>query len=105
MKSRAHRSLQDHPAAVLLAWATLSNGGASLPAIPVHREQARSRKKPVCNSQRGSVIIFVLGVILLTSFLITRLMDRAAVELAAESKASSKTAMRQEAYSALEASL
>jgi len=55
--------------------------------------------------QRGSVIIFVLGVILLTSFLITRLMDKAAVELAAESKASSKTSMRQEAYSALEASL
>lgn len=56
-------------------------------------------------AQRGSVIIFVLGVILLTSFLLTRLMDRAAVELAAESKASSRTAMRQEAYSALEASL
>jgi general secretion pathway protein K len=56
-------------------------------------------------ARRGSVIIFVLGVILLTSFLIVRLMDRAAVELAAESKASSKTAMRQEAYSALEASL
>ena len=54
---------------------------------------------------RGSVIIFVLGVILLTSFLIVRLMDRAAVELAAESKASSKTGMRQEAASALQASL
>lgn len=54
---------------------------------------------------RGSVIVFVLGVILLTTFLIIRLMDRAAVELAAESKASSKTGMRQEAYSALEASL
>lgn len=57
------------------------------------------------NRRRGSVIIFVLGVILLTSFLITRLMDRAAVELAAESKASSRTGMRQEAYSAMEASL
>jgi len=56
-------------------------------------------------ARRGSVIIFVLGVILLTSFLIVRLMDRAAVELAAESKASSKTALRQEASSALEASL
>ena len=55
--------------------------------------------------QRGSVVIFVLGVILLTSFLLTRLMDRAAVELAAESKASSRTGMRQEAYSALESSL
>ena len=57
------------------------------------------------SEQRGSVVIFVLGVILLTSFLLTRLMDRAAVELAAESKASHKTGMRQEAYSALEASL
>ncbi len=56
-------------------------------------------------AQRGSVIIFVLGVILLTAFFLTRLMDRAAVELAAESKASSRTAMRQEAYSAMEASL
>lgn len=55
--------------------------------------------------QRGSVMIFVLGVILLTSFLITRLMDRAAVELAAESKASSRSGMREEAYSAMEASL
>ena len=56
-------------------------------------------------AQRGSVIIFVLGVIMLTAFLLTRLMDRAAVELAAESKASSRTVMRQEAFSALEASL
>lgn len=55
--------------------------------------------------RRGSVIILVLGVILLTSFLLTRLMDRAAVELAAESKASSKTGLQQEAFSALEASL
>ena len=37
------------------------------------------------NSRRGSVVIFVLGIILLAAFLITRLMDRAAVELAAES--------------------
>jgi Type II secretion system (T2SS), protein K len=57
------------------------------------------------DARRGSVIIFVLGVILLTAFLLTRLMDRAAVELAAESKATHKAGMRQEAYSALEASL
>ncbi len=56
-------------------------------------------------ARRGSVIIFVLGVILLTAFLLTRLMDRASVELAAESKANGRAAMRQEAFSGLEASL
>jgi hypothetical protein len=54
---------------------------------------------------RGSVVVFVLGIILLAAFLITRLMDRAAVELAAESKASKRGDLRQEAFSALEASL
>ena len=86
----------------------LTDVGASLLATRPGRDQARSHRKSSAGSRdgrRGSVIIFVLGVILLTSFLITRLMDRAAVELAAESKASSKTGMRQEAYSALEASL
>jgi hypothetical protein len=55
--------------------------------------------------RRGSVVVFVLGIILLAAFLITRLMDRAAVELAAESKASKRGDLRQEAFSALEASL
>jgi type II secretory pathway component PulK len=54
---------------------------------------------------RGSVVIFVLGVILLATFLMTRLMDRAAVELAAENKAVRRSDLRQEAISALEASL
>ncbi len=53
-------------------------------------------------SRRGSVILFVLGVILLTAFLLTRLIDRAGVELLAESKAASRTTLRDEAYSALE---
>lgn len=56
-------------------------------------------------SRRGSVVVFVLGIILLASFLITRLMDRAAVDLAAESKAARRGDLRQEAFSALEASL
>jgi len=60
-----------------------------------------SRRDP----RRGSVVIFVLGLILLAAFLITRLMDRAAVDLAAESKASKRADLRQEALSALEASL
>lgn len=54
---------------------------------------------------RGSVVVFVLGIILLAAFLLTRLMDRAAVELAAESKATKRGDLRQEAFSALEASL
>ncbi len=57
------------------------------------------------NSRRGSVVIFVLGIILLAAFLITRLMDRAAVDLAAESKVTKRADLRQEALSALEASL
>lgn len=54
---------------------------------------------------RGSVIIFVLGIILLAAFLITRLMDRAAVDLAAENKAARRAGLRQEAVSAIEAGL
>ncbi len=54
---------------------------------------------------RGSVILFVLGVILLTAFLLTRLIDRAGVELLAESKAASRTTLRDEAYSALQVTL
>jgi|GEM_PF-314762 len=76
-----------------------------LRSTPRRGRRGSSPLKGIKHAQCGSVVIFVLGVILLTSFLLTRLMDRAAVELAAESKASSKTAMRQEAYSALEASL
>ena len=56
-------------------------------------------------TRRGSVVIYVLGIILLVAFLITRLMDRAAVELAAESKAAKRSDLRQESLSALEASL
>ena len=60
---------------------------------------------PRRDPERGSVVIFVLGIILLAAFLITRLMDRAAVELAAESKATQRAGLRQEALSGLEASL
>ncbi|HKB58048.1 MAG TPA: hypothetical protein VKC51_10700 [Lacunisphaera sp.] len=55
--------------------------------------------------RRGSVILFVLGVILLTAFLLTRLIDRAGGELLAETKAASRAALRDEAYSALEVTL
>lgn len=88
-----------------------ASAGWNFVGLPLAAAAARRKRWP-CNScilsratQRGSVVVFVLGVILLTSFLLIRLMDRAAVELAAESKAAHKTGMRQEAYSALEASL
>jgi len=57
------------------------------------------------HSRRGSVILFVLGVIFLTAFLLTRFIDRAGGELLAEAKASSRAPLREEAYSTLEASL
>ncbi len=65
----------------------------------------RTEKGRSPSNRRGSVVIFVLGIILLAAFLITRLMDRAAVELAAEAKASKRADLRQEAFSALEATL
>ena len=55
--------------------------------------------------RRGSVILFVLGVIFLAAFLLTRLIDRAGGELLAETKAASRTVLRDEAYSALEVTL
>lgn len=55
--------------------------------------------------RRGSVILFVLGVVLLTSFLLTRLIDRAGTELLAESKASNRTTLRDQAYGGLEVTL
>jgi general secretion pathway protein K len=56
-------------------------------------------------SGRGSVILFVLGVILLTAFLLTRLIDRAQGELLAETKAANRATLRDQAYSALEVTL
>ena len=70
-----------------------------MPARP--RLSVRFPRQP----RRGSVVLFVLGVILLTSFLLTRLIDRAAGELLAETKAATRTALRDEAYSALEVTL
>lgn len=55
--------------------------------------------------RRGSVILFVLGVVLLTSFLLTRLIDRASTELLAESKAANRTTLRDQAYGGLEVTL
>ncbi len=56
-------------------------------------------------SRRGSVILFVLGVILLTAFLLTRLIDRAGGELLAETKAANRATLRDQAYAGLEVTL
>jgi general secretion pathway protein K len=56
-------------------------------------------------SRRGSVILFVLGVIMLTAFLLTRLMDRAETELLSESKAANRSTLRDQAYAGLEVTL
>lgn len=69
-------------------------------ARSTHRVHPRSRRL-----RRGSVILFVLGVILLTAFLLTRLMDRAETELLAESKAANRATLRDQAYAGLEVTL
>ena len=56
-------------------------------------------------SRRGSVVLFVLGVVLLTAFLLTRLIDRAGGELLAETKAANRAALRDQAYAGLEVTL
>lgn len=59
----------------------------------------------IFRAQRGSVILFVLGVVLLTAFLLTRLIDRASTELLAETKAANRAALRDQAYAGLEVTL
>lgn len=51
---------------------------------------------------RGSVVIFVLGIILLTALLLTRFIERAQSELLAEARHAQLPALRGEAYSALQ---
>ncbi len=54
---------------------------------------------------RGSVIILVLVTILLVAFLLTKFVQRAGTELLADARAGDQARLRQEAYSALEATL
>lgn len=55
--------------------------------------------------RRGSVILFVLGLILLTSLLLTRFIERARTELLTEARNSRVTELREEAYSTLQVTL
>lgn len=57
---------------------------------------------PRLHSQRGSVILFVLGLILLTSFMLMRFIDRAHTELLTEAKHGQQVPLRHKAYSALQ---
>ena len=53
-------------------------------------------------SDRGSVILLVLGLVLLTSFMLMRFIDRAHTELLTEAKHGQQVPLRHEAYSALQ---
>jgi len=53
-------------------------------------------------SQRGSIILFVLGMILLTSFMLMRFIERAHTELLTEAKHGQQVPLRHEAHSALQ---
>jgi len=54
---------------------------------------------------QGSVVLYVLGIILLTAVLLTRFIERAQSELLAEARHAQLPALRGEAYSALQVSL
>lgn len=56
-------------------------------------------------SERGSIILFVLGLVLLTSLLLTQFISRAHTELLTEARRSQIEPLRNEAYSALQISL
>lgn len=63
-----------------------------------HRRPPQPRAQP----ERGSVILFVLGMILLTSFMLMRFIDRAHTELLTEARSGQQIPLRHEAYSALQ---
>lgn len=84
---------------------------SSHPLVPRSRAAAAGAPRPHpfralrSSRQRGSVILFVLGLILLTSLLLTRFIERANTELLAEARYAQLPALRDEAYSALQVSL
>ncbi|MFI5357559.1 MAG: hypothetical protein ACHQ4G_09510, partial [Opitutales bacterium] len=55
--------------------------------------------------RRGSVILFVLGLVLLTALLLTRFIERANTELLVEARTLSQVPLRDEAYAELQVAL
>lgn len=80
--------------------------GSSTPALDRVSCSRRDSATPSYNVRirrtRGSVVIFVLGIILLTALLLTRFIERAQSELLAEARHAQLPALRGEAYSALQ---
>ncbi len=68
----------------------------------MRRSTASPRQSARIRSQRGSIILFVLGLILLTSFMLMRFIERAHTELLTEAKHGQQIPLRHEAYSALQ---
>lgn len=64
--------------------------------------RVQRRRLAPARRRRGSVILFVLGVVLLAAFLLMHLVERAGSELLVESRATRETALRARAYTALE---
>ena len=81
--------------------------GSPDPALDRATRPWRGSATPPCTTRRsrGSVVIFVLGIILLTALLLTRFIERAQSELLAEARHAQLPALRGEAYSALQVSL
>jgi type II secretory pathway component PulK len=65
----------------------------------------RAEAPPSKRNERGSVILFVLGLVLLTALLLTQFIARAHSELLTEARRSQQEPLRDEAYSALQVTL
>ncbi|MCF7689874.1 MAG: general secretion pathway protein GspK [Cephaloticoccus sp.] len=73
--------------------------------MPTLCSSFRAPKIDRSTTERGSVILFVLGLVLLTSLLLTRFIARAHTELLTEARQGQIEPLRSEAYSALQVSM
>lgn len=73
--------------------------------MPMAFSRSNPRHPYYAAKERGSVILFVLGLVLLTSLLLTRFIARAHTELLTEARKSQLEPLRDEAYSALQVTL
>ncbi len=71
----------------------------------MHRLFLSAAKCPAGRSQRGSVIVLVLGTILLVAVLATQFIAQTGTELVLAARNSDQSALRREAYSAMEVTL